>query len=91
MKLCLIDPINCITHPTKSEKVTKYLKALENDANFPPIEVVEYKGKYVVRDGNHRTMAHLAAGELIWAYVFTYEEYPNKWLLGARLGKLLKE
>jgi hypothetical protein len=75
-----------VTHKTKKDKVEKYSKLLESGAIFPPIEVYFYNGKYIVRDGNHRTMAHLVTGDLVWAYVFEGDNYENKWLLGKRLG-----
>ncbi len=91
VKLCLIDPKKCKTHKTNSVKVKKYQEDLVKGALFPPIEALELKdGTYAIKDGNHRTEAHRALNELIWAYVFEYDDYPSQWLLGSRLGKNFK-
>lgn len=90
MKLCQIDPSLCITHKTNPEKVAKYAKLIDAGSIFPPIEVYFHNGKYIVRDGNHRTMAHLLLNELVWANVFSGNDYESKWLLGKRLGKNYK-
>lgn len=88
MSLRLIDPKFCVLHKTNPQKVEKYQKALQTGANFPAIEVVQVGVYFVVRDGNHRTMAHLLAGEMVLAQVYTEEEYQeNLWLLGKRLAQ----
>lgn len=87
MNLCLIDPKLCVTHRTCPVKVNKYHQALVNGAIFPPIEVMIKDGQYLVKDGNHRSMAHLKANELVWAYVMDEEDFEeSRWLLGRRLG-----
>ncbi len=88
MHLILIDPSLCVTHKTNHEKVQKYYESLIKGANFPPIEVLKKDNKYIVKDGNHRTMAHLKANEMVWAYVFDEKDFEESvWLLGKRLGK----
>lgn len=90
MNLRLIEPQFCITHKTHPQKVEHYYKLLTSaSVNFPPIEVVLINGYYLVKDGNHRTRAHLKAQEPLWAYVFEPEDYTESlWLLGKRLGKI---
>lgn len=90
MKLIQIDPFQCVTHKTNPAKVEKYSKLIDSGVIFPPIEVMFLNGKYIVRDGNHRTMANLLLKEMIWAYVFEEDEFDSKWLLGKRLGKNYK-
>lgn len=87
MSLFLIDPNFCITHKTNPLKINQYHQLLINGANFPPIEVLQIGQYFVVRDGNHRTLAHLQAGELIWANVYQIWEYESHlWLLGNRIA-----
>lgn len=88
MSLILIDPNFCVTHKTNPLKVNRYSQALQQGAQFPAIEVVQVGLYFVVRDGNHRAMAHLQAGEMVWAQVFDLEDYSeNLWLLGKRLAQ----
>jgi hypothetical protein len=88
MALLLIDPKFCITHKTNPKKVDGYYQALLKGASFPYIEVLQVGSYFVVRDGNHRAMAHLQAGERVWAQVFQESEYQsNLWLLGKRLAQ----
>jgi hypothetical protein len=89
--LCLIDPKFCILHKTNPQKVNQYYQALLNGASFPAIEVLQVGHYFVVRDGNHRALAHLQAKELVWAQVFQVEDYQEHlWLLGKRLAQAQK-
>jgi hypothetical protein len=90
MKLIQINPFLCVTHKTNPEKVAKYSKLIDDGVIFPPIEVMFLDGRYIVKDGNHRTKAHQLLDELVWAYVFEENDFESKWLLGKRLGKNYK-
>ncbi len=80
--LRLIPTELCVHHAVNQKKVEKYKKAINNGDIFPPIEVVEHKGKYYVLDGAHRTSAH-ADGEVL-AFVYDYDDCPKLYLLGSR-------
>lgn len=82
--IILIPVLDCVTHKTNPLKVIAYKKALEKGAIFPPIEVVEFKGKYYVLDGAHRVAAHDCE---VLAFVYQVEDCPKLHLLGSRAPK----
>ena len=56
--------------PVRAEVVDRYTAALTGGARFPAIIVADLKGRRVIAGGNHRFLAHEAAGEdSIMAYV----------------------
>ena len=85
--LRLIDPSLCVHHKTSFLKVQKYELGVERGDLFPPIEVLEFEGKYYVADGAHRTEAHKNKQALILAFVYDQEDFPKRFLLGSRNPK----
>lgn len=88
MKLCEINPSLCVFHKLNNQKVNKYKEMMQNGDIFPPIEVLFYQGRYIVKDGNHRAMASLLNNDTVWAYVFDIKDFDDSlWLLGSRINK----
>lgn len=84
--LFLIDPRKCFGHKSDSFKVARYQKALIDGANFPPIEVLKIKDKFLILDGVHRTQAHLLNGEPeILAFVYEEDDCPKRFLIGRKI------
>ena len=58
-----IDPYHCHHHPIYWEKAYKYAKAMAEGANFPPVHVhLDRFGRYIVKNGAHRTAAAKLTG-----------------------------
>jgi hypothetical protein len=51
------------------ETVERYVQAIDNGDQFPPVIAHEVKGKLVILDGNHRLNAHIQATAPIDAYI----------------------
>lgn len=85
--LRLIDPTLCVYHKTDSLKVSKYEKSVEEGVIFPPIEALEFEGRFYVVDGAHRTQAHKNQKVLVLAFIYEGEDFPKRFLLGQRAPK----
>ena len=57
-RLMWVDPISCIAqHETDPKKVKAYRLAYCYSADFPPVHLAEYDGRYLILDGHHRVAA----------------------------------
>lgn len=58
-KLVYIDPNDLQHHPTRKEKVVKYVADMIKGDKFPPVKAYRYffGDKWIVTDGSHRTAA----------------------------------
>jgi len=74
----LVDPSLCICHGVNDSKVCEYIDLLAAGVILPPGKAVEKDGKYIVMDGNHRTVAHARLGLDIYHDVESWEDVADQ-------------
>ena len=82
-RLVWVDPASCIAQAeTDPKKVKAYRLAYCYSADFPPVRLVEYDGRFLIIDGHHRvaSAASLNRGllgfvQLVKALVVSGEDF----------------
>lgn len=77
-----VDPQQRSHHKVCLTKAFRYAKLMEEGAKFPPVQVhIDKNGRYIVRNGAHRTFAAKLCGMKVFIKVasqyYNYDEFED--------------